>query len=432
MPKFLFFLLFSVFIFSGCTALKSGDSFEEGSYDTEEASEFTDSEEDEYADEEDEYADDEEEYAEGEGEEEELEGEETAEQKGGISGFFSRLFGGSDEEDEYEDYDEEFEGENEEDEGEDYADYSEEGMEDESYPDASEEDVGIEDISQEGNSIQIVEAVDTTGQAAEDNVSTTTETADPEPEPEKPSVIPLNKIIKTAYQKSDYLVNAVYIARENETLQSISQKIYNSDKTPELYVINPHLQSRTVKVGDKIYYNSPLRPNDNTRLLFYYEDVNAPSSLYMLSPGDNIRNVSSKLLGHPNSWKEIWATNPELESKGEISKSLNIVYWPKEAVAQAVPEPPAPVPEPSPSDDLAVEETVEDVDPPVVDEPQFPQPPKSKPKKSQPGLLQVILEQKEIFLGLVGVIIILILMIRLILRKRKQRDFDYTATNIEV
>ena len=321
------------------------------------------------------------------------------------------MFGGSDEEDDYED---EYEDEEEfGEEGED--EYTgEDTMEDDSYSESS-EDVGMEDISSQADASISAESPS----ATEKNASTTTES--------EKSFIPLNKIISVAYKKSDYLVNAVYIARENDTLQTVSQKIYGSDKTSDLYVINPHLQSRSVKVGDKIYYNSPLRPDDSSRLLFYYEDINAPSSFHLLSPGDNIRSVSSQLLGHPNSWKEIWATNPELESKGEISRSINIVYWPKQTVAQAAPapEPPAPEPsiEPSPSDKMPMGDLqdggISQPEAQMDKQAEFPDPPPI-PKKSQPGLLQIILEQKEIALGLLAVIVMLILMIRLILKNENK------------
>ena len=425
--------------------LKLGDSFEEGSYDTEEESEeFADlgEEEEDYEDEQDtdeegDYEDEEgfsdseegEEAYEGEGEED-MDGE--TEKKGGISGFFSRLFGGDSEEEEYTDEGEEFE----EGGGEEYAEES--GMEEDIYSNPLGEEEQEEGISQTKND---------SSAETEENTSASQETVTPEPE-EKPSFIPLNKILKTAYRKSGYLVNAVYIARDNENLETISQKIYGSDRVSELSVLNSHLQSRSVKVGDKIYYNSPLRPADSSKLLFYYEDIQASSSSYMLSPGENIRKVASRLLGHPNSWKEIWATNPELESKGEVSRSINIVYWPKNTMAtQAVPssEPEMPVSEPvtesvtepSTSDNLNLEagqgegfsqpKSSAEADKPA----QFPEPPPIQ-KKSKPGLLQVILQQKEVTLGLIAVIVMLVLMIRLILKKRKQRDFDYTATNIEV
>ena len=75
----------------------------------------------------------------------------------------------------------------------------------------------------------------------------------------KPRIIPLNKIISVPYRKAGYLVNAIYIARPGDTLEGISQKIYGFDQSDDLRKINPHLRSRLVKVGDKIYYNSPFR-----------------------------------------------------------------------------------------------------------------------------------------------------------------------------
>ena len=433
MLKFLFSLIVSIFLFSGCTALKSGDSFEEGSYDTQdESEEFTGSEED-YAEGEDEFVEDEEEGYEGDaegegGEDEEEFAEEEGEKKGGISGFFSRLFGGdSEEEEEYTEEGEYTEGdENFVEGGEE--DYVEEDSMDEEVSSASSEEV----VQGEENLTTTDTANLTTANMEETSTPSVTE-------PEKPSFIPLNKILKTAYKKSGYLINAVYIARENDTLALISEKIYGSDRVSELYAINPHLQSRSVKVGDKIYYNSPFRPEDSSRLLFYYEDIKAPGSSYTLSAGDNIRSVASQLLGHPNSWKEIWATNPNLESKGEVLNNINIVYWPQNTVAQAPqassPEPvleeTLPVESPTPAEEPVNSEEIPPQPEQIANPADFPEPPPVQ-KKSQPGLLQVLLAKKEIAFGLIGVIVILILMIRWILKKRKQRDFDYTATNIEV
>ena len=53
-------------------------------------------------------------------------------------------------------------------------------------------------------------------------------------------------------------------------------------------------------------------------------------------------------------------------------------------------------------------------------------------KDKTAGLIWMVFKQKEIFVALLGIIIVLILMIKLILKKRKQKEFDYTATNIDV
>lgn len=419
--KLIFFLFLSFFSISGCTFLGGGDDSasedayeeeeftgdDEGDFDEEDEEDFEDEEDEDFEDEEDEEAEefdaDEDELEEGE------EAFEEGEKKGGLKGFFGKIFGSSDEEEELE----------EEDEQGDYAD--QEG----DYEEYAEEDEEVE-----GEEVSIAET------ATEEATTASAEQQAP-PAPAQPpapaKVISLNKVLTVPYKKAGYLINAVYIARPNDTLEGISQKIYGSNQSDILRQINSHLQSRAVVVGDKIYYNSPSRQNDSSKLLFYYEDIGAPSSFYMLSPGDNIRQVASQLLGHPKSWKEIWATNPELVSKGEVTKSINIVYWSTTTTAKAEPAP-EPAPEEPPMDESlaqnqGMEEPVEDFPPPPVLKPE---PQVQDQKGSIAGILKVIFQQKEMFVVFLGIIIILILMIRLILKKRKQRDFDYTATNIEV
>lgn len=498
MKLFIAFLFLSVLTFSGCNILgfksdtSPSDSSEEEisqeeSYTEEEWSEedeedeeeeegeedYEDEEED-YEDEEDDYEDEEDETLEEEEEDQtfEEEGENLEEgEKGGLRGFFKNLFSSSSEEEEgLEDEDNEFIGED----GnfaegdrqyEDYEEYEESAGEDSSVI-STEEDTQ-EDIS------PIEETLDTFSSAPE-----------PEDSPEEKtevSFIPLNKIISVPYKKAGQIVNAVYIARPGDSLLSISEKIYGSNQVSQLKQINSHLQSRPVTVGDKIYYNSPSRSTDSSQLLFYYQDMKIPSTSYQLSAGDNIRQVAYKLLGHPKSWKEIWATNPHLVSKGEITENLDIIYWPavpSQAVSSQIapsqplqdqemapPEEPSeePVlsqesqesapsaPESAPeSAPLAQEEPLsspeealpqENLAPPSSEKTAFPPPP--SPKKAFPlenqakksltdQIMQIILKQKEMSAIFFGIIILLILMIRLIIRKRRQKDFDYTATNIEL
>ena len=50
---------------------------------------------------------------------------------------------------------------------------------------------------------------------------------------------------------------------------------------------------------------------------------------HQVQAGQNIRKVASQLLGHANSWKEIWATNSDLDSKGIVDSSITVRYWPE-------------------------------------------------------------------------------------------------------
>ena len=158
--------------------------------------------------------------------------------------------------------------------------------------------------------------------------------AEPAPPP-----APLHKMVTAPYKKAGVIVNALYVARKGDTLKSVSQKIYGENKTKELKKINPVLARRSLKVGDKVYYNSPKRPTDETTVLTYYEDMGLTPEVYTALAGDNIRTVSKKLLGHANSWKEVWVTNLEVESKGELTEGTRLRYW--SSAVEATTTPPA-------------------------------------------------------------------------------------------
>lgn len=177
-----------------------------------------------------------------------------------------------------------------------------------------------------------------------------------EEEPKK--VIPLRKIADTPYEQSGTVVNAVYLARKGDTLENISAKIYGgTDKIKELVKLNPTFKSRGVKVGDKVYYSSPNRPGDMSRLLTYYEDNNLAPETYVVNGTENIRKIAKNLLGDTNSWKELWATNFDLESKGELVAGTQLRYWaaaPAMNMAEAAPAPDmAPPPAEAPPQDFA-------------------------------------------------------------------------------
>ncbi|MCB0407966.1 MAG: LysM peptidoglycan-binding domain-containing protein [Bdellovibrionales bacterium] len=157
--------------------------------------------------------------------------------------------------------------------------------------------------------------------------------------------VPIKKIADQPFTKNGVLLNAVYLARPGDTISSISQKIYGMDKAEELLKANPSYRTSTLDVGEKVYYNSPNRPEDNTMLKTFYEDMGLAPETYIAQDGDNIRSVSKKLLGDSNSWKEVWATNPSVESKGELVSGTQLMYWANSEVSgvsstQAAAEPP--------------------------------------------------------------------------------------------
>lgn len=200
--------------------------------------------------------------------------------------------------------------------------------------------------------------------------------------------VPVKKIADVPFRKNGVLVNSVYIARPGDTIDSVSQKIYGTDRTEDLYTVNPHFRTRQLKTGAKVYYNSPNRPGDETTLLTYYEDIGLSPEIYVTREGDNIRAVASELLGDENAWKEVWATNPNVESKGEVVAGLQLRYWggadvpPSMPMASNTPPPPAPAPSMNdmgpPPDDMAMN----DLPPPPAEEPAFPDMPSDMPQSS--------------------------------------------------
>ncbi|GIL17245.1 MAG: hypothetical protein BroJett040_09960 [Oligoflexia bacterium] len=173
-----------------------------------------------------------------------------------------------------------------------------------------------------------------------------------EPPAPKP-VASLKKIKEVPFREGGQLLNAVYIARPGDDYSSISKMIYGTeDKASDIKKAN---YGAKVKPGNKIYYNSPKRPDDETKMLTYYEDMGMMPEIYVAKDGDNIRAISKDLLGYPEAWKEVWATNT-VESKGALPGGAELKYWknapaPQTEVAVSTPPPPTePVAPPMPSE----------------------------------------------------------------------------------
>ncbi len=139
-------------------------------------------------------------------------------------------------------------------------------------------------------------------------------------------VVPLSKINKDPFFRNERLMNAVYLVRPNEDLGIISQKIYSEDKTSQLFADNPHL-SKGIETGDKVYYNSPKRPDDKKVILTYFEDNKMSPQYYLTRKGDDIKKIGREVLGHEDGCKEIWATNDTLQTQAQLPSGLKIRYW---------------------------------------------------------------------------------------------------------
>lgn len=198
--------------------------------------------------------------------------------------------------------------------------------------------------------------------------------------------VPVVKIKEDPFFRNSRLMNAVYIARPGDSIENISEKIYGEDKSRVLLDDNGHLE-KGVDPGDKVYYTSPNRPNDKTSLKVFYADKNLQPQTYTTKSGDNMRRLGSKLLGFSEGWKEIWAINPNVDSKTVLKKGTELRYWTGDEqtveemmLAKAEAEKPQDVvaePEPPPTDNQPP--------PPVVSE--LPPEP-ALPEASQAGLPQ--------------------------------------------
>lgn len=297
----------------------------------------------------------------------------------------------------------------------------------------------------------------TTEDTAMTEPTTDSSTTIVEPEPPKKVVIPLQKVATTPWKVGKTLYNAVYFVRPGDSLASISQMLYGSDKTGELKKGNPTYASREVRPGDKVYYNSPQRPEDAARVLTYHEDTGMAPEVYIAKSGDNIRKVAKDLLGYDNAWKEVWASN-SVDSKGALEEGTELRYWKGQAVAaapaavpqEAVPaaqEPQAPVVQqemaqqeipPPPMPEIPQEQAAEMAPPPPMPEiPQEQAPPPPPMQAMNPPADQMPTEGEEatptemdqdttMALGVVGLAAagLAIIVMR---RKRRQRDLEMQA-----
>ncbi len=139
-------------------------------------------------------------------------------------------------------------------------------------------------------------------------------------------IVPISKISKDPFFRNERLMNSVYVVRPNDDLAIISQKIFNDDKTSILFADNPHL-SKGLETGDKVYYNSPNRPDDKKTIMTFYEDNKMAPQYYVTRRGDDIKKIGREVLGSDEGWKEIWSTNESLQTQALLPAGLKVRYW---------------------------------------------------------------------------------------------------------
>jgi hypothetical protein len=166
------------------------------------------------------------------------------------------------------------------------------------------------------------------------------------------------KMKTETWKVGDKVVNTVYFARKGDTAKSITEKIYgDATRLKEIKKINAILKNREARVGDKIYYNSPTRPDDSTKIITYFEDKGIQPQIYQAKEGDKLKNVAKELLGSSDAWKELYGSN-SFESRKTLDPGTEVKYWKDDAGAATVAKtdaglPPAPETAPPPPVDTA-------------------------------------------------------------------------------
>lgn len=284
---------------------------------------------------------------------------------------------------------------------------------------------------------------------------------------------PLAKVKEAAFNKAGANLNRVYVARAGDkSLKAISQKIYGEDRSKDLKAWNPSVSAASVKIGNKIYYQSSTSPDD-TKMMTFYEEQGIQPKVYMTQEGDNLRKLSKSWLGSGESWKEVWATNMELspEQKGALPAGIQVKYWPEDLVAglkageaggdklgavQALPpdlnQPPAVAvnevpPPPMPPSQPMVASTPESqtggvgqmAPPPPPDQqaPPPPPPPPDRPADPKPIVKKKSAEAIDtndpdtmMMMGLGGILIMAAAVLFVVLRKNRAKRIDLSQTQV--
>ncbi len=254
----------------------------------------------------------------------------------------------------------------------------------------------------------------------------------------KPSA-PLRKVESVPFRRAGILLNAVYLARPGDNYSKISSKIY-SDEAHVKDLKKANASIKKVKPGDKIYYNSPERPQDDSKLAIFFDDKGVQPAIYVSKSGDDLKKISADLLSFPQAWKEVWATN-SVESKSKLNEGTELRYWsqmpapqhqnlaqaelplppppemttPPNQMAQVQPElpppppPPAELPPPSPPE-------------PVVAAPPPPPPPAVVAKKAPPSPEPSMMDNDLLMALIGGGVVVAGLAAILVIRRKKQQQ----------
>lgn len=287
-----------------------------------------------------------------------------------------------------------------------------------------------------------------------------------------PVAKPLLKAETTPFHRGGQLLNAIYVSRPGDSFKSMASMIYgDASRAKDIKAANAWVNN--LVPGTKIYYNSPQRPTDDTKILTYYEDAGMAPEIYAAQPGENLKTVSKNLLGYDGAWKEVWALN-SIDTKGDITEPTQLRYWKgggamtpppvHQETAQATPPPmeepmvtPPPAELPPPTEapqDMAMNDmpppppTEEMAPPPPADLPPPPPPVEAlNPPPPPPPVAQNAPEMMEggestnpfgldndtfMMLGGIGIVTLGLAALIIVRKRRQQRDMAAAFNDTQV
>ena len=217
--------------------------------------------------------------------------------------------------------------------------------------------------------------IDTTAGIALGDSSSSSMSAPTEPSTPKPAPAPYRKVAEAPFESGGKMMNSVYLVRKGDTWSKVAEKVLNSkSETKALKKWNGSLSHRELKIGDKVYYSSPNRPDDTGKILTYFQDKGDIPQTYIAKEGDNLKSVAKDLLGREDYWKELWATN-SFDSKGSLSAGTEIQYWKSAGLSSS---------EQNKSADTFAKAEMAPPPPPAMNEPPPPPPPMEEPPPPPP------------------------------------------------
>ena len=127
------------------------------------------------------------------------------------------------------------------------------------------------------------------------------------------------------FQSEGRWMNGFYIVRSpSDSWETLSQLIYGRPDRADM--ISKWNQEGTLKVGRVVYYNSAIRPEDNSSMKVLAEDFNIPMEKVEVQKGDSLSAIGQRMYGDAQTWQELAALNPEITNPDviQVGQTLNV------------------------------------------------------------------------------------------------------------